>query len=136
MNQQESRCWGLYNLLMAAPDKWWTQREIVDNVEGYSYLHYRTKNDKCPMIREDVLWINNNVEFKKIVVVDKYRYKIATKEEARAYYKKRINRLKTQVEMIKDLEFKMLADGHYDFLEKEWHESYYKAHGKFLEELL
>ena len=121
----EKRCWDLYNLLMTAPDKWWSQDEVVNWVDGYDYYPHRPEGtDKAPEIREDVLVLNGNTEIDKIIVVNRYKYKIANKEEAVIYMKKRVNRLRSQVEQINNLRFKMLRDGHKDILADKWWETY------------
>lgn len=122
----EKRCWDLYNLLMTAPDKWWSQDEVVNWVDGYDYYPHRPEGtDKAPEIREDVLVLNGNTEIDKIIVVNRYKYKIANKEEAVIYMKKRVNRLRSQVEQINNLRFKMLRDGHKDILADKWWETYW-----------
>lgn len=126
MLKKTKRAWDLYNTLMAAPDKWWTQEEIVEWVEGYTFYPYRSNGtDKAPEIREDVLFLNSEVEFDKIVVVNRYRYKIATREEVKTYMRKRLKRLKSQVKQIKALEYKMRRDGHSDILNNKWWETYW-----------
>ena len=110
---------------MTAPDKWWSQDEVVNWVEGYDYYPHRPEGtDKAPEIREDVLVLNGNTEIDKIIVVNRYKYKIANKEEAVIYMKKRVNRLRSQVEQINNLRFKMLRDGHKDILADKWWETY------------
>lgn len=132
MNRTEKRAWDLYNLLMTAPDKWWSQEEIYNWVEGYKYIN--RNNDRCPTIRNDMLWLNNNAEVEKIIVCKNYQFKIATKEETREYYKARIRRLKNQLKQIKDLEFKIHADGHFDFIDEVWLESFAEDNEKCTED--
>lgn len=119
MKNTQKRTWDLYNLLNAAPNKWWTQKEICDNCEGYVYK-YRN-NDKCPEIRRDMIIINNNQEFEKIVVCKDYKFKIATKEEAFENYMLHVRRLKNQVKILDDLSFKMKRNGHFDIIGEKYH---------------
>lgn len=122
LTSREKRAFALYNLLMAAPDKWWTQKEICDYVGGYVYTE--RPNDRCASIRNDMLWLNNNSEVEKIVVCENYCFKIATEQETKHYYAARIRRLKNQVKQCKDLEHKIKRNGHADFLEERWWETY------------
>lgn len=117
-----SRVYDLYNLLNAAPDKWWTQKEICEWCAGYNYVE--RPNDRCSEIRGDMLIINNSPEFEKIIVCKNYCFKVATEEETKHYLFARIRRIKEQVKQIKALRYKMQRDGHNDFIKEEWWESY------------
>lgn len=116
------RAYELYTLLESAPDKWWSQREVTDFVEGYTYI--LRNNDRCSEIRKDMIYINSLPEFEKIIICKNYHYKVASKEELKEYYNARIRRLKNQVNQIKDLEFKMRRNNHLDLITNEWWESY------------
>lgn len=79
-----TRAWKLYNYLKDLPKgAWATQRDIYNNVGGYEW-HDR-KNDCCCSIWTDIEIINSSPETHYIIVVKKYKYKIATEEEAKKY---------------------------------------------------
>ena len=103
-----SRQWKLYNLLKSQPNKWFTQKEICEAIKEYEF-HDRP-NDKCPTIREDKLAINQSLEVDKIVVMDKYQFKIGTKEEYLKERIKHVNRLKRQKEQIESMDYKYKLD--------------------------
>ena len=110
----------LYTYLLNNGSRWITQKEICDNIEGY-YYHDR-KNDKAPMIREDMKLINEDTNCNFIVVCKKYCFKIGNREETKAYRNERIRRLKAQVKMLKDIDFKINRDKHYDLLKQEFYD--------------
>lgn len=109
----------LYNYLLKNGGRWITQKELCDNV-GYRY-HDRN-NDKAPTIREDMKLINSLPEFNLIVVCKDYCFKIASKQEYIDFRNERIRRLKAQVQMIKDIDYKYNRDNHYDLLKKEFYD--------------
>lgn len=109
----------LYNYLLKNRGRWITQKELCENL-GYQY-HDRN-NDKAPMIREDMKLINEDTNLNLIVVCNKYCFKIGNKDETIAYRNERIRRLKAQVKMIKDIDFKIHRDNHYDLLKKEFYD--------------
>lgn len=120
----EIRARDLYSLLVSVPEKWWNQREITDLVEGYTYI--LRNNDRCPEIRNDMLFINSSPQYAKIIICKNYHYKVATKEELKEYYNARVRRLENQVKQIKDLIFKMKRDNHLDLFTDDWWDSFYK----------
>ena len=99
-----TRQWDLYKYLKANTDRWVSQKEIVDNVEGYTY-HERA-NDRCPAIRDDKIAINESLETDKLVVMKNYMFKLATREEYLEERAKHIRKLKNQVKQIQDLDYK------------------------------
>ena len=105
-----TRQWKLYNLLKTEPDKWFSQKEIADAIEGYEYKE--RENDRCPTIRDDKNEINASLEVDKIIVMKNYKFKIGTKEEYLEERKKHVRRLKQQVKIIQDFDFKVNRDGH------------------------
>lgn len=94
----------LVKLLESLPEHWFTQKEICDNVEGYTYTV--RNNDRCTDILRDKNEINAEPSFKKIIVCKKYKFKIATREEYLEERTKHIRRLKNQVKIIKDMDYK------------------------------
>lgn len=94
----------LVKLLEALPDHWFTQKEICNNVEGYT--NTVRNNDRCTDILRDKNEINAEPSFKKIIVCKKYKFKIATREEYLEERAKHIRRLKNQVKIIKDMDYK------------------------------
>lgn len=105
-----TRQWKLYNLLKSEPDKWFSQKEIADSIDGYEYKE--RANDRCSAIREDKNEINASLEVDKIIVMKNYKFKIGTKEEYLEERRKHVRRLKQQVKIIQDFDFKVNRDGH------------------------
>lgn len=99
-----SRQWDLYNLLKSQPNKWFTQEEICKSVDGYTLQN--RKNDRCPTIREDKIVINESLEVDKIIVMDRYCFKIGTREEYLRERAKHVSRLKAQKAQIENMDFK------------------------------
>lgn len=99
-----SRQWELYNLLKTDPNKWWTQKEIVDAIPSYKYIE--RNNDKCSSIREDKIAINASLEVDKIIVMKNYCFKIGNEKEYHEERKKHIVRLKNQKSEIENIDFK------------------------------
>lgn len=118
MNRYEK----LYYYLLANSNRWVSQKEICEKIEGYRYTE--RKNDKAPSIRQDMLIINSTPEFSKIVICNKYQFKIATLEEYKDYRNERIRRLKAQVKMLKDIDYKHGIDGTYNLLLDTFNEVY------------
>lgn len=118
------RALALYELLMSAPSLWWSQKEICRRIDAYRYID--RDNDRCPAIREDMLYLNSLTNIEKIVVCSNYEFKVASKNEVESYYRKRIKRLKSQVKQLKDLELKMRRDQHGDIIDNKWWETYWK----------
>lgn len=110
----------LYKYLLNNGGRWITQKEICANIEGYTY-HDR-KNDKAPSIREDMKIINEDINCHFIVVCKNYCFKIGNREETLKYRFERIKRLKAQVKMLKDIDFKIHRDNHYDLLKQEFYD--------------
>lgn len=104
-----TRQWELYKLLRAQPDKWFSQKEICEHVEGYTYIE--RNNDCCPAIRNDKLAINASSEIDKIVVMKNYQFKIATYEEYFEERRKHISRLKNQVKELQNIDYKYHMNG-------------------------
>lgn len=94
----------LIKLLESLSDHRFTQKEICDNVEGYTYTV--RNNDRCTQILRDKNEINSEPSFKKIIVCKKYKFKIASREEYLEERTKHIRRLKNQVKIIKDMDYK------------------------------
>lgn len=99
------RQWNLFKLLSENPDKWFSQKEIVDALEGYAYQN--RNNDKCPAIREDKIAINKSQEVDKIVVMKNYKFKIGTEKEILEERKRHLKRLIKQKQEIEDLDYKL-----------------------------
>lgn len=107
-----TREWRLYDLLRSNPDKWFTQKEICEVVEGYNYNDNPTStSDHCSLINADRILINRNMVIDKIIVCKNYKFKIATKEEAIKEIKSHIRRLLSQAEQIRSMEAKIYRNG-------------------------
>lgn len=73
----------LLRYLEQNPNKFHTQLEISQNVEGYVYS-YDIRNHLC-VLWEDVEAINKNEEVEEFIYYKKYQCKIATREEIEKY---------------------------------------------------
>lgn len=105
------RQWSLYNLLRSEPDRWFTQKEICEAVDGYVYNDEITRHDHCPTIGNDKKIINDNPQVDKIIVMKDNCFKIATYEEYMEERKSHIRRLKSQVAQIQAMDYKAHRDG-------------------------
>ena len=94
----------LREIYKITPNRWVSQKEIADNVGGYTYID--RPNDRCSTIREDKIAINNSKDVNEIIVMKNYTYKIASEEEYKKERIAHIRRLKRQVEQVKDMDFK------------------------------
>lgn len=112
----------LYDLLLSQPNHWFTQKEICDNISGYTFKD--RKNDKCSAIRADKNEINADRHFEKIITMKNYCFKIATKEEYIAERNAHIRRLKEQVKIIKDMDYKNRINNSFDLLLQEFISSF------------
>lgn len=84
-----TRMWRLYDLIKANTTlgkEPLTQKQICDVLPEYYHYSERTgATDKCTMIWSDVNFINTHDEVEKIIVCDKFTYRIGTKEESEKY---------------------------------------------------
>ena len=96
----------LYNLLNSDTSKWFSQKEICDAISEYKYNDRKNSSDKCSAILQDKMTINESQEFEKIIVSKNYMFKIATIEDYKKERNFHIRKLKSQVKMIKDMDFK------------------------------
>lgn len=103
------RQWKLYNLLKTDPTRWFSPKEISDQIKEYEW--HETAWDKCPTIREDKKAINSSTEVEKIIVMKNRCFKIATIEEYLEERNAHIRRLLNQVQEIKDMDYKYHRDG-------------------------
>ncbi len=109
---------GIYDYLMGAyvedNSTWVSQEELMNNFSELK-LCKTTSHDKCSNLWTIINHINNEVE--QIVIIDNFKYKIATKEEAEKYldheWKNRIvPKLSRYYQKVK----KIKKDGQFDFL--------------------
>ena len=89
------------------PYKWLSQEDI-EQPDGYKYVN--RPNDKCSAIWKDIEVIRKSKQFNKVIITKKYKYKIATFEEAENYVESlKINALKklkraSEIEKLIDLD--------------------------------
>ena len=96
----------LYNLLNSDTSKWFSQKEICDAISDYKYNDRKNSSDKGSAILQDKMTINESQEYEKIIVSKNYMFKIATIEDYKKERNFHIRKLKNQVKMIKDMDFK------------------------------
>lgn len=113
-----TRQWTTYNFIKEASIRGEkvTIEEIIANypeslhADGYG-LSSATTHDKCTAVWNDITKINASSEVEKIILIDNFTYKIATEEEALAYYegfREKAIRALMKAKAIKD---KMRANG-------------------------
>lgn len=85
----------LIDLLMEThrknPERWLSQEDVakaypfdpVDCPDGYKF--WNRDNDKCTAIWHDIEDIRRSDAFDQIIITKRYRYKLATSEEAKEY---------------------------------------------------
>lgn len=115
----------LYNLLLSQPDRWFTEKEICDAVEGYEY-HDDPKHSTthCASIFTDKNDINDSNVKDKIIVMKKHCFKIANYDEYRHERMMHIRKLKFQVARVKAMDHKYGIDGTQDIFEEVFHETF------------
>ena len=96
MEKMNTRQWATYNLIKTNSEKGiqTTQADVCENyslsthADGYSWAKGKNTHDRCLQVWKDVHFINASSEVEKIIVMDKFTYRIATEEEAKEYYAK------------------------------------------------
>lgn len=104
----------LYTFLSTDKNRWFTEREICEGVSGYNYREYTsTSTTHCAAIFEDKNAINKfiDTEYSGIIVMNKHKFKIASKEEYKRERNAHIRALKNQVEFVKSLDAKNSMNG-------------------------
>lgn len=94
--KMNARQWATYNLikkrseqgLETTQERVYNNYAIEDHEDGYSWAVGRNTHDRCLKVWEDVHFINASSEVEKIIIMDKFTYRIATEEEANAYFEK------------------------------------------------
>lgn len=105
----------LYNYLLRQDD-YVSQREIYENVKGYTWSSQAW--DKCSSIRDDMVDINNNPDYDRIIVMKNRCFKIGDSEDVKQFYNARIRKLKRYVEQCNSLKSKVLRNGQGHFNEE------------------
>lgn len=108
---KENRQKMLVELLLSNRDKWWSQKEIASFIKDYQLKESSATNDLCPVMFNDKIDINANLNICYIVVVKNYMFKIATKKEAKREIASHIRRLKAQRGQIVNIAKKIEMDG-------------------------
>lgn len=107
LTQLTTRQWALYNLLKSKPDKWFTEKEIADAVEGYDYnenpAHSTTH---CIAIYKDKNAINSDPKPDGIIVMKNHCFKYANHQEYLNERNQHIRALKKQVQFINNMDDK------------------------------
>lgn len=119
MEKMNNRQWAAYNLIKSRSEMGQSvsQREICDNYsidyhfDGYSWAKGSNTHDKCLKVWQDVHFINASSEVEKIIVMDKFTYRLATEEEAREYFAKLQERAVKAFVRASNVRRKIKADG-------------------------
>lgn len=83
---------------------------ITDYEDGYTFAK-KSSHDPCKMVWKDIITINASSEIEKIIIIDNFTYRLATEEEAKAYYERlRLKALKAMARAY-CVKMKIKADG-------------------------
>lgn len=115
----------LYELITSDPNKWFTQLEIYRKVGGYVWSV--GTHDNCASILADMHKINGDPKFEQIILIKDNKFKVADDEELRIYRIKHIKKLKKQVEIIKNIDYKWGLNNQGKVLkEEEFYKTFFK----------
>lgn len=116
-NKLSTRQWKTYNLIKknTLEGKATTQKEIVDNYpyptyeDGYKWQESNNTSDHCTTIWSDVEELNFSPEIEKVIIVNKFTYKLAESREeaekfAHKYFSAGIKKLKRHWNIIHKIE--------------------------------
>lgn len=84
MQSMTPRQWKLYCLIRDSKNPPLTQHDICMALPN-DYIYHERNNDCCPLIWQDVDFINGTYEVEKIIVVDRFTYRLGTKAECQDY---------------------------------------------------
>ena len=99
------RHWKLYRLLMTDKNRWFTQKEICDQIDEYEYTD-DTRNH-CVEIGSDRIDINACPEIDEHIVVKSHRFKIANEQEFAKEYISHLTRLRGQKAQLDAMDMKL-----------------------------
>ena len=74
-----------------------TQKEIVDNIEGYEWNSDEKCHDHCPAIWNDIKDINLSYETDKLIISDNFEYWIGNEQETKSFIDKLWNDLEPRL---------------------------------------
>ena len=87
------RQWATYNLIKNASSRGEsaTIEQIIANYPESAYKDgyrrsERASHDPCKSVWHDIVALNASSEIEKIIIIDNFTYRLATEEEAEAYY--------------------------------------------------
>lgn len=107
----------LYKLITSEPNRWFTQLEIFGKVGGYVWSV--GTHDNCASILADMHKINADPKYEQIILIKDNKFKVADDEELRIYRTKHIKKLKKQVEIIKNIDYKWKLNNQGKVLEED-----------------
>lgn len=113
------RQWATYNLIKEASSRGEkvSIEEIVANYHesahkgGYSLSTGVGSHDICGGVWKDVTAINASTEVEKIIIIDNFTYRLATEEEALAYYSEMRTKALRAIVRANAIKRKIKADG-------------------------
>ena len=108
------RQWGLLNFIKNnsfVEHRKTTQREIVDNVDGYEWNEDEKCHDHCPAIWNDIKDINLSYETDKLIISDRFEYWIGNEEETKEFIDKLWNDLSPRLSRYWNYLKKISRDG-------------------------
>ena len=81
------RQWGVYNLIKknSLLGKKTTQREIFENVVGFTWNDEPTSHDHCPAIWQEITILNLSYEIEKIIISKNFEYWIGDENETKEF---------------------------------------------------
>ena len=107
----------LYKLITREPNRWFTQLEIYGKVSGYVWSV--GTHDNCSSILADIHRINADPKYEQIILIKDNKFKVADDEELRIYRNKHIKKLKKQVEIVKNIDYKWKLNNQGKVLEED-----------------
>lgn len=118
-NKLTPRQWATYNLIKEASSRGGSAsiEEVVANYHASAYKGGYTistgvgTHDICKAVWLDVVALNASSEIEKIIVIDNFTYRLATEEEATAYYNKLLDKAIKGLVRAQAIKRKIKADG-------------------------
>lgn len=103
-----------------------TQRQIYDNVSGYTWNYNRHSHDRCPAIWHDIMAINKE-HSKPIIIMKNFEYWIGTKQETKEFLAELWLRIVPKLHRYWKLVKKAKRNGQVEIDFDEYVETVYKA---------
>lgn len=106
-----------------------SQDFIIESIEEYKELTSKESksHDKCSAIWGDINRINNDLDYVKIIIIDNFKYKLASEEETKDYIEKKTKQALIRLARVSKLRQKARLDGTCNLLnDNEFRETFVK----------